>query len=290
MDDTARLDILLDVPIVFDVLGGAVVHSPMVHAVVGTTPTRLILDTGSTDHVLTRALVDRTGLPIAVAEDGVDHAGAAVRSWSVGELAVRIAGRSFDLHGVAAIIGPPSFDGWGVGGFLSPQHLHPGARVLVDLAADRLVLAHGDDRAAIDARLAARVPSLRPITLPRALRTSTVAVGASVAGGPTVPAMLNTGGRATEFARSAAPGIGGTEAQRGGSGVSGAAVLGADAGPQVLLVGGARVPVGRLVVRDGMDEPLGTIGMDVLRGTALICGADPAEPAVWLVPPTWLPA
>ena len=82
--DHPVLDILVDVPIVYDVDGGTTVHSPMVHAVVGGVPTRLILDTGSTDHVLTKELIDRVGATLSPGEDGTDHAGAPVPSWLVG--------------------------------------------------------------------------------------------------------------------------------------------------------------------------------------------------------------
>ena len=44
--------ILVDIPITFDV-GDQQSHAPMIDVLVGATPTRLILDTGSSDHVLT---------------------------------------------------------------------------------------------------------------------------------------------------------------------------------------------------------------------------------------------
>ena len=121
-------------------------HSPMIHATVGGIGTRLILDTGSTDHVLTKELIDRVGMDTEPAEDGTDHAGAAVPSWSIGALEVRIAEQPFALRDVVAIAGPPPFAAWGVGGFLSPQHLHPTARVLIDLLNDRLVVVESSER------------------------------------------------------------------------------------------------------------------------------------------------
>jgi Aspartyl protease len=281
--------VIVDVPIVFEVVGGDVVHAPMVHARVGGVATRLILDTGSTDHVLTKTLIDRAGAPTTPAEDGIDHAGAAVASWSVGDLAIEIAPVTFDLHDVIAIASPGPFEGWGVGGFLSPQHLHPTARALIDLMGDRLVVveAAGRDRQAVDAWLAARVPGHRRLDLARAPGTTTVAIAAAVDGFEPVATMLNTGGRGTEFARIAASALATSSVEAGGSGVSGAPVMGAEAGARDVLVAGIRVPVARLVVRDEIDDVLGIIGMDVLRETALICGADPAEPVVWLVPSAW---
>src|SRR6266545_2122966 len=125
--------LLLEAPITFRV-GDDVTHAPMVEAVVGGSPTRLILDTGSTDHILTTELADRIGLPRSAGEPGTDSAGASVASWALGELQVQVAGLSLALHDVIGIAGPAPFEGWGVGGFLSPQHLHPTAHVVLDLA------------------------------------------------------------------------------------------------------------------------------------------------------------
>ena len=107
--------ILLDVPIRFDV-GETVTHAPMIDAVLAGQPTRLILDTGSTDHVLTIELVRSAGLPHEPGEPGTDHAGASVDSWFVGEAAVAVDGVDFALHDVVAITGPAPFSGWGSAG------------------------------------------------------------------------------------------------------------------------------------------------------------------------------
>lgn len=279
----AGIQVLVDVPITFQTEDGTTVHSPMILATIGGIGTRLILDTGSTDHVLTKELIDLVGVDAPPAEDGTDHAGAAVPSWSVGALEVHIAQRPFVLRGVVAIAAPPPFGAWGVGGFLSPQHLHPSARVLIDLLNDRLVIvdSSGSD---VDAWLIARFPELRPIVLERVAGEPTVAVLAAIEPFATVATMLNTGGRQTEFASNAVPGLRGTGDGRGGTGVGGGRVTGSDAGERVLLVDDARIPVPRLVIRDDMDDPPGLVGQDVLRGTALICSADPDRGAVWLIP------
>ena len=152
----AALTTLLDVPIRFDV-GDMVTHAPMVDVVVNGTPTRLILDTGSTDHVLTIELARAAGLPHEPGEAGTDHAGESVDSWFVGDVALEIDGVAFALHDAVAITGPAPFEGWGVGGFLSPQHVHPTAQAVIDLADDRLSSLNGDD-AAVEAWLRARSP------------------------------------------------------------------------------------------------------------------------------------
>ena len=258
-------------------------HSPMIQATVGGVGTRLILDTGSTDHVLTKELIDRRRR---------GRRGGRGRDRPRGRGGAKLGGRRprgphrrapFALRDVVAIAGPPPFAAWGVGGFLSPQHLHPTARVLIDLLNDRLVVVEWSG-ADVDAWLIARVPTLRPIVLDRVADEPTVAVPPRSSPFATVPTMLNTGGRQTEFASAAVPGLRGTADGRGGTGVGGGRVVGSDVGERVLLVGGARIPVARLVVRDEMDDPPGLVGQDVLRGTALICSADADRGAIWLVP------
>jgi hypothetical protein len=280
------ISVLADVPIVFDVIGGTTVHPPMVHATLGGVATRLILDTGSTDHVLTKDLIDQAGAPAEPTEPGTDHAGAPVPSWWVGELDVRIGDDTFALGDVVAIEGPAPFAAWGVGGFLSPQHLHPTARILIDLIGDRLVVATGPQDV-VDAWLTARCAPAAPLPLDRAPGETVVAITAAVEPFAPVTTILNTGGRATEFATAAVPDIPGADEREGGAGVSGAPVIGSDAGPRSLRVRGARIPVANLVVRPQIDGPPGLVGMDVLRGTALIVGADRSEPVTWLVPSAW---
>jgi len=273
---------LLDVPIRFDV-GDGVTHAPMVDVVVAGHRTRLILDTGSTDHVITMALVLTAGLRHEPGEPGTDHAGASVESWSVGDLEVVIDGVVFALHDVVAITGPTPFEGWGIGGVLSPQHLHPSASVIVDLIADRLILVDGQD-ADIAAWLRARTLDRVALPLDRDPSEATPIVSAAIEPYRPVATMLNTGGRGTEFAISAVPGLSGVAPADLGKGVGGDPVLGTVVAGRTLRVGDARFPVARLLVRDEIDTAQGLIGMDVLRGTVLMLSADRRRPVWWLVP------
>lgn len=276
--------VVLDIPVVFDVADGTRVHSPMVDAIVGGISTRLILDTGSTDHVLSRDLLERVGAAMRPADAGTDHAGAPVASWTVGDLGIDIGGRSFELHDVVGIEAPAAFAGWNVGGFLSPQHLDPGVRVFLDLADGRMVLVADSAPDAVDAWLAGRVPALRPVALPRVPNEATVAVPASIEPFAMVGTMLNTGGRGTEFAMAVVPGLATAEDRHGSSGISGAPVMGVDVGPRTLVAGDARAPVPHLIVRRDMDGPQGIVGMNVLLGTALAFSADPGRGVTWFVP------
>jgi len=273
---------LLDVPIRFDV-GDTVTHAPMVDVVVAGRPTRLILDTGSSDHVLTIELVRAAGLRHEPGEPGTDHAGASVDSWFVGDCAIEIDDVGLDLHDVVAISGPAPFAGWGVGGFLSPQHIHPGAHVVIDLVGDRLILLAGEE-ADVLARVASRAPGLTTLVLVRDAAEATPVIQAAIEPFPPVATMLNTGGRGTEFAVAAVPGLAGAAAGEAGHGVGGAPVMGAAVDDRVLRVGDVRFPVPRLLIREGIDTMLGLVGMDILRGTILVVGAARSRPVAWLVP------
>jgi hypothetical protein len=276
--------ILVDLPITFDI-GDERTHAPMIDVFVGGTATRLILDTGSTDHVLTIELARAVGLAAEPGEPGTDHAGASVESWTLGEVGARLGGHDLTLHDTVAIAGPAPFEGWGVGGFLSPQHLDPAAFAVLDLIADRFMLidAAGDDRTLVS-YVARQHHELDVTTLPRLSGEATPVVHAAIDPFPPVPTMLNTGGRGTEFAADAVPGLLGVEPDRLGHGVGGTTVRGTQVGERTLRVGAATFRVPGLLVRDEVGSMQGLIGMDVLRGTVLVVSADDHRPVTWLVP------
>ena len=276
--------ILVDTPISFDV-GDERTHAPMIDAVVGALPTRLILDTGSTDHVLTIELARAVGLAAEPSEPGTDHAGASVESWMLGEVTARLGDLDVTLRDTVAIAGPAPFEGWGVGGFLSPQHLDPAAFAVLDLAGDRfqLIDADGDERAVSD-DLARRYPDFDVLTLVRSPAEATPVVLAAIEPFSPVPTMLNTGGRGTEFASDAAPGLVGIAPDRIGHGVGGTEVLGSLVADRTLRVGTARFHVPGLLVRDTVGSMQGLIGMDVLRRTILVVSAAQDRHVTWLVP------
>jgi hypothetical protein len=276
------LRILLDVPLTFAV-GDDTTHAPMVVATVRGVTTRLILDTGSSDHVLTRALVDEAGLPTEPAEPGTDSTGASVPSWAVGDFAIEIDDRPFALHGAIAIAGPLPFAGWGVGGFLSPQHLHPRAWVVLDLVADRLIVVDGD-AGEIGSWLAGRRTGFRLARLRRLSEDPTIMVLAALEPFDPVVTLLDSGGKSTQFVAAAVPGLRPGSATSAGHGVSGRQIVGAAVTDQTLVLDGARVRVPRIIVRESMAGPAGLVGMDVLRGTILAVNADRRQPVFWQVP------
>ena len=108
----------------------------------------------------------------------------------------------------------------------------------------------------------------------------------AIDGGDEVETMLNTGGRSTEFSSVVVPADPAMEIQHGGTGLSGAGVMGRRVGPRTLHVGGdssVRIPIRDLLVRDGMDDPPGMVGSDVLRGTILAMASETGRDVRWLV-------
>ena len=275
------LDVVLAEPITFEV-GDTVVHSPMVHASVGGVRTKLILDSGASDHVLTLDLARRAGLESGADEPGFDHIGASVPSVMLGAVSVEFSAATLALTGVPAFEGPSAFEKWGIGGFLSPQSLHPGAWVVIDLAGNELVLVRGGTPE-ITGWLTSCWTNFELLMLER-VPAETLVVPGAIEPFATVPTMLNTGSSGTEFASSAVPGLRGPRSEGSGFGVSGASVDGEEAKDQVLRIGDRSFSLSVLLIRDPMPPPPGQVGMDVLAGTILAIGPDAAQPVLWLIP------
>ena len=280
----ADVDILTSVPLTFVGADGETQHAPLVVGRVGGLETRLVLDTGSEVHLLTKELVDRLELSVEDGEEGTDHSGATMPSWTVEDVGLRLGEHELTLRDVVAIPAPKPFPGWGIGGILSPQHLHPSAWTVVDLVEDELLLVEGGD-AAVAAWLEERAPARTTLTLERDVVFPSVVVPAAISPHPELPTMLNTGGRHTEFSSDAVPGLlDGATAERLGGGVSGVDVVGAKVGGATLVVAGHDLAVASLAVRAAMHEPQGLVGMDVLRGTTLAVCADVSRPVLWRIP------
>jgi hypothetical protein len=275
--------ILLNVPITFDV-GNQVTHAPMIEVTVGGTPTKLILDTGSTDHILTMELAEQVGLEAEPGEAGTDSTGASVPSWSLGEVEVEIAGQAFALQDVVAITAPGPFPGWGVGGFISPQHLHPGAWAVLDLAAERFFLLDAEE-ADLTAWLGERTPDLRLLRLERVPGDGTILVCGAIEPFEEVVTMLDSGGKRTQFTEAAVPGTHQGPQASSGRGVGGGESFGAELRGRTLIIGEARLPLATLILSPEMDGRDGLVGMDVLRGTVLTVSGDPHRPVIWQVAP-----
>jgi hypothetical protein len=271
------------VPITFEAADGGTEHAPLVVARFGALATRLVLDTGSDVHLLTKELVDELGLAFTDGEEGTDHSGATMPSWNVEDAACTLGDVEVALRDIVSIPAPRPFPGWGIGGIVSPQHLHESGYAVIDLVADELLFVDGAGEAVAD-WLARRSSTLTTLVLDRDTSFGNVVVRAAVRPHAEIPTMLNTGGLRTEFSASAVPGVADGAVVRLGGGVGGADVMGSGAGEGTLVVRGRDVRIPSLAVRAAMHDPQGIVGMDVLRGTILAVSADHRLPVVWQVP------
>ena len=277
------MEILFDEPITFVGADGQPTHAPMVHATVGGEATRLIVDTGSTDHILSIELARRVGLRAEPGEEGTDSTGASVPSWSLGEVPVEIGHTTHQLRNVIAITAPGPFEPRGIGGILSPQHLIPGAWMSLDMAGDRLTALDGSEADVAD-WLKRRSPDLRLLRLARAEGDTTILVRGAIEPHEPVITLLDSGGKASDVVASAVPGLTGAQTESSGRGVGGTELFGAVVADQVLRVGEAAIPLPRLVVIGDVEGRGILVGMDVLRGTIVTVSGDPALPVFWQVP------
>ena len=275
--------VLATAPITFDGADGSTGHAPLVAGSVGGIDTLLVLDTGSDVHILTKELVDELGLDVEEGEEGIDHSGATMPSWSVADVPLGLGDTELTLRDLVAIPSPAPFPAKGIGGIVSPQHLHPTAVLVIDLAVDELLLIEGGDDE-VAAWLAERSPALETLSLERDTAFTSVVVAAAVRPFEEMPTLLNTGGKRTEFSSAAVPGLGDGTLERLGGGVSDTDVIGSSGGAQVLAVAGHDVPVEQLAVRETMHDPQGMVGADVLRGTVLACAANRSRRVFWQIP------
>jgi hypothetical protein len=274
---------LLRTPITFVAGDGSSVHSPMIRAAVGGIDTLLVLDTGSEVHLLTRELSDQIGLSLAEGEEGIDHSGATMPSWTAGVVPMLAGGVELALRDVVVIPAPAPFPGWGVGGILSPQHLHPDAFMVLDQVDDELLLL-GGTADAVATWLAQRHPGLTTLRLARDGTSTTPVVRGAIVPFDETAVLVNSGGKRTEFDVTVVPGLAPATLERLGGGVSGSDVMGSVVGAQTLSIGGLSMPVADLALREGMISPHAMIGRDLLRGTVVACDANPAGEVFWQVP------
>lgn len=278
-------NLLTRLPLTFEGADGGTTHAPMIIASAGgAAPARLILDTGSEVHLLNEDLVDELGLVKEPGEEGTDHSGTTMPSWNVGSVAMELGGVPLSLRDVVSIPALPKFLERGIRGIVSPQNLHPTAWTVIDLAADELLMLEAADQEQLADYLTARSPTLQLLKLLRETGFPSVVVAAALDGFDEMPTMLNTGGKGTEYSRAAVPGLIADSEVRLGGGVFGVDYSGGSIGRRTIVVGGRRIGVENVLVRETMHDPQAIVGMDVLRATVLVCAADLRRPVLWMIP------
>jgi hypothetical protein len=276
--------IIARMPTTYESADGTTTHAPLiVTSVGGAAPARYILDTGSEVHLLNEDLVDELELAKTPGEEGVDHAGNTMPSWSVGDVGINIGDYAGLLRDCVSIPAPAAFTQKGFRGGLSPQDLHPDAWIVMDMTSDELLLVEGTDDDAADF-LRARTPALDLLTLPRDAGYATLVVPAALEGFDEIPTLLNTGGKSTEYGAEVVAGMAPGAEERLGAGVGGGDYAGWSVGVRNLIVGGREVKLPKVSVRPQMHDTQAIVGMDALRGTVLAFAHDLSKPVFWLVP------
>jgi hypothetical protein len=272
----------MDAAITFATADGGTTHAPLVDAVVNGVPTRLILDTGASDHLLTLDVCEAANLATEPSEPGTDSTGSAVPSWQARDVTITIGAMKLGVDEIIAIETPAPFRRAGFGGTLSPQRLRPDTYAILDLTEGGAVtLLRVDD---LDAWLANSYPGRRALQLPAVESEGTVLVEAAIDAFPPVVTMLDTGAKMTYAAQAAVPGLAEGGVRRStGHGVGGTESFGVDVPGRVLRVGGLELPVDLVVAEHDLGIPGCVVGMDVLRGTVLAVGP-PGSPVRWLLP------
>lgn len=277
--------ILASAPLTFETASGGTTHAPLLMASVGGAPAaRYVIDSGSEVHLLNEDLADELRLNKAPGEEGTDHGGNTLPSWTVGDVPAVIGGFDLTLRDLVVIPAPRPFPGFGIRGILGPQIIHPSAWTVIDLTTDELLLLEATSEQEAAGYLRARSPALELLTLTRQRNYPSVVVQAALEGFAEMPTMLNSGGKQTEYSAASVPGLRAQAVGRLGGGVSGADYSGGSVGRQTLVADGRSLPVENVHVRDQMHDPQGLVGMDVLRGTVLTCAADQSRPVFWQIP------
>jgi len=257
-------------------------RQPLVPATIAGQETRLVVDTGATETLVTRDLLARARIAVVPVEPGRDHAGADVLTWTtVDDIVLEIAGHGFDLGRVSVIESPKAFAQIGIGGILAPQCLDAEAVLDLDLRAGRISLSRGRMSPVARAR-----DGLFPLALTAQriaedddLENLTLIEGSFEDSG-SILLMLNTGAWEAELNAADYP-----EGRARGRGLSGAAITG-HAQRGRFSIDGAVLPESDVILRPQVGGIGGQIGMQHLGLTRLELHR--ASRALrWWVPEAW---
>ncbi len=272
-------------PIYFETLAGRPFPYPLVHVTIAGKPSVMILDSGSTDIVLSRSVVNRLGLTVSSNHGkGTDAAG---RGVSVAELSVpdiAIAGWGQLTH-VRVLVTPlpKAFDTLGIAGVLSPQRLaEPGDSTVVDFSSNQVTVLPDAQALAMLGNKPRLKPS--PIVCSKGSGAQLYGVQANV-NGLKVPLMFDTGASSTGIDAGSRAGkhlI--NQSQRGAK-----TILAASGPMQTRVLPAARLRVGRTAktldvqLVPGSHKPDscfdGALAMDFLRQCTLVLGSKSATAA-----------
>lgn len=266
--ESAQVPLHFDIPLADG--ASKTIHTAFLEATVDGRKTRLIVDSGASDHVFVRNALPFADDDLKADAPGTDHGGAAVTTWRLQRpISVQIGERQQTLNEAIVIEGPPPFKAWGIGGFVAPQLLATTGFVVVDLAQRSLAVVENAPKMCADGR--------SPLVLTMVRGEGTMVRGEGDAerlpivaakwNGKDIRLMLNTGGREVEVSPAFAIAVGADQAT--GRGVSGEAVRGSRGASGVLTLAGREVPVASPVVREQGDAADAQVGIAFLTGAML---------------------
>ncbi|MDF1665211.1 MAG: hypothetical protein P1V97_25840 [Planctomycetota bacterium] len=283
MNQGSRFQTLHEQRLCFETDGGSN-HAPMIAVNCRSGQFYFILDTGASDHVLTRSFADSEDVTVMDSVVGKDHSGASVKSWTLESFSLTLEGFELELIDAVAIVAPPVFEDRRIGGILSVARLHSSAHVILDFERQELRLLVGDLHEIRDA-IEKQRPNLESLVLDRVGDDTFLLVRAALLPYPEMTFLINTGGGDVEIVVDETE-FGLDSLTVTGHGVGGEAVLGAIRRNQTLKVSGREFPVPKLILRQSMGAAFysGDIGMAVLGKTMLLISAIREDPLFWFVP------
>lgn len=246
--------------------------NPRINVKVNGTSAEMLLDTGSSHHVLTRPFAQANGIVASEERSGLLRA----RQFRLK------AGRADFVIDDAIVLSPP-FDEEGWGGILSPQSLLPAATVVLDFRNRVFYLLRGT-RASTDSWLAEKYDSLRRTTLAReGTEINAVLVRGGQCGRAPVLLDIDSGIGRSRLSRKQ---LRGTALHPGGKSIDalGNVTLTEVARGQSVCFGDLRFDSVDLVAitetpssESAADAISGSIGMDILRQTVLVIPPVPSK-------------
>lgn len=264
-----------EVPLSFEVSGQRL-PVPLVSVAIEGREVPMIVDSGSTHHVLLRSFTERVDLePRGSGETGTDSAGESVRVRPLQPVTLALGEYESTFENVLATEGPPPLRKLGVSGFLAPHRLVDRGYVVVDFPEKQLTAYRGT-AGAIRARRLENQTGWTEIG--RRSDDGRFVVELALDDRDAVPAALDTGGSNTEFevgyaadsVESSSGDDSSADGCEGSVSVGGTCVESRKLpGSRVRFAGGSFEPVeARLRETIGSDEVRARLGMDVARECA----------------------
>ena len=260
---------------------GIALPVPLVEVAVNGVSTLFVVDTGSSDNVITKAFADMNHIASVADAQGTDHANEKVDVATANGLALRVGTTTHSATSAKVVSGPPPFVQLGIGGFLSPQNLVEHGYVVLDFPGHTMAIVDGS-AAQLDDWLAARYPGASAVKISRVETDHrNLCVSAALGSKPLVKARVDTGGTHSEFDQAYVGDSATAAPDSAGIAVSGKPVAGRKIEHQSVALTAFTVPDVTIVSRDlssSEEQVQGLLGMDFLAAFVIAIPADATQP------------